>query len=137
MADTAEKILVLEPNQVQGEVTAFRLKLLGYRAQWIKSGLDLWATLYMEHPDALIISMDGTAKDSLEVLEQLSSDPRTSNIPVMVTSVKAELDLVEKAWRLGGREFLVTPYDPVMLEQKVAKLMTRRLKAEATEAAAV
>lgn len=133
MTDSTEKILVLEPNQVQGEVTAFRLRLLGYRAQWIKSGLDFWSTLYMEHPDALIISLDGAPKDGLDVLEQLGSDQRTSHIPVMVTSMKAELDLVEKAWKLGGRDFLVTPFDPAMLEQKVAKLMERRVKIEAEE----
>ncbi len=137
MAETVEKILVLEPNQVQGEVTAFRLRLLGYRAQWIKSGLDFWSTLYMEHPDAVIISLDGSAKDGLEVLEQLGSDARTSKIPVMVTSVKAELDLVEKAWRAGGRDFLVTPFDPAMLEQKVAKLLARRVKEDAADDALV
>ena len=133
MTETTEKILVLEPNPTQGEVTAFRLKLLGYRAQWIKSGLDFWSTLYMEHPDAVIISLDGTSKDGLEVLEQLGSDVRTSKIPVMVTSVRAELDMVERAWRLGGRDYLVTPFDPAVLEEKVAKMLARSAKSEAEE----
>jgi len=61
-------------------------------------------------------------------LNRLSNDVRTSDIPVMVLSANADLDDVQKAYNAGADEYLVTPYDPFMLESKI-----RRLVAAVTE----
>jgi response regulator RpfG family c-di-GMP phosphodiesterase len=60
----------------------------------------------------------------LDFLNQLSNEQRTSQIPVLYLSSSSDLDDVQKAYNAGADEFLVIPYDPMMLEKKVQGLIT-------------
>jgi len=39
-------------------------------------------------------------------------------------SSQSDLDLVERVWKNGVSDYLVTPYDPIILERKVARLLS-------------
>ena len=43
---------------------------------------------------------------------------------VGVLSADAALDSVQQAFQAGASDYLVTPYDPVVLEEKVERLLT-------------
>ena len=47
----------------------------------------------------------------LEVLKRLKTDPRTSEIPVVVLTSSAEAPDVQAAYRLGANSYLVKPMD--------------------------
>jgi DNA-binding response OmpR family regulator len=49
---------------------------------------------------------------------------RTSDIPVIFLSVNSDLDDVQKSYNAGADEYLVIPYDPVVLEAKVEHLIS-------------
>jgi len=48
-----------------------------------------------------------------------------SPIPIMAISDNADLDEVERAYAAGANDYLVIPYDPSMLEEKLEKLLDR------------
>ena len=54
--------------------------------------------------------------DGIEFLNRLSNDMRTSEIPVMFLSTNSDLEDVQKAYNAGADEYLVIPYDPIVLE---------------------
>jgi CheY-like chemotaxis protein len=60
----------------------------------------------------------------VEFINRLSNDTRTSNIPIMFLSTNGDLDDVQKAYNAGADEYLVIPYDPLVLESKVERLTT-------------
>lgn len=60
---------------------------------------------------------------SIEFLNQLSNDPRTSEIPIIYLAASSDLEEVQRAYNAGADEFLVTPYDPLVLEKKVEGLL--------------
>ena len=62
--------------------------------------------------------MDGT-----EFINRLSNDTRTSDIPIMFLSTNGDLEDVQKAYNAGADEYLVIPYDPMVLESKVERLV--------------
>lgn len=53
----------------------------------------------------------------------LSNDPRTSDLPIIYLSGSSDLEEVQRAYNAGADEFLVTPYDPLVLEKKVVGLL--------------
>jgi CheY-like chemotaxis protein len=116
------KILLIEEDPTLLEITAFRLELLGYdlvKAETAEHALD-WLENHL--PTLVIVDQFLPGMDGIEFLNRLSNEVRTSEIPVIFLSVNSDLDDVQKAYNAGADEYLVIPYDPVVLETKVERL---------------
>ena len=120
------QILLIEDDATLAEITAFRLELLGYEVVSVQSQDEAFAQLDAQLPDVILMDLALAGNDGLELLNRLSNEPRTSDVPVMVFSTNADLDNVQRAYAAGADEYLVTPYDPANLEQKVEKLRALR-----------
>jgi CheY-like chemotaxis protein len=116
------KILLVEEDQTLLEITAFRLELLGYDVATQESAEKALDWLRDELPSLIIVDQDLPGMGGIEFINRLSNDMRTSNIPVMVLSTNSELETVQKAYNAGANEYLVIPYDPLVLESKVERL---------------
>ncbi len=115
-------ILLIEEEPTLREITSFRLELLGYRVV-TKITADE-ANLAMAEKLPSMIAVGHVAEmESIEFLNHLSNDPRTSELPVIYLSGSADLEEVQRAFNAGADEFLVTPYDPLVLEKKVEGLL--------------
>ena len=124
MADQSPQILLIEEDPTLLEITAFRLELLGYdivRQQSAERALE-W--LRDELPTLIIVDHVLPGMDGIEFINRLSNDIQTSEIPIMFLSTRADLEDVQKAYNAGADEFLVIPYDPVVLESKVERLVS-------------
>lgn len=117
-----QRLLLIEEDPILREVTGFRLDLLGYDLQEFdnaEAALDFLANTL---PDVIIVGYTLPGIDGIELIDRLSNDVRTSMIPVMLLSPHSDLDDVKRAYNAGADEYLVTPYDPIVLEHKVARL---------------
>lgn len=122
MSEQSPQILLVEEDPTLLEITAFRLELLGYEVvtrqsaelalEWLRDQLP--ALVIVDH---VLPGMDGT-----EFINRLSNDTRTSEIPIIFLSTNGDLDDVKKAYNAGADEYLVIPYDPMVLESKVDRL---------------
>jgi CheY-like chemotaxis protein len=117
-------ILLVEEDPTLREITAFRLELLGYEVVSQESAETALEWLRTNLPSLVIVDQFLPGIDGIELLNRLSNDVRTSDIPVMVLSANADLDDVQKAYNAGADEYLVTPYDPFMLESKIRRLIS-------------
>jgi CheY-like chemotaxis protein len=120
-------LLLLEDEPVLAEVTAFRLELLGYRVTCVRNAEDLLKQLIDQTPDLMIIDTYIPDMQASELINRITSDSRYGHIPVLVFSVDADLEAVQKAFSSGAKDYLVTPYDPAVLERKVEALLSRTL----------
>lgn len=111
-------ILLVEEEPVLREVTVFRLELLGYQVVSFESAGNAQAWLQHKLPQLIVVGQVAET-GSLDFLNQLSNEQRTSEIPVVFLSGSSDLEDVQKAYNAGADEFLVTPYDPQVLETKV------------------
>jgi CheY-like chemotaxis protein len=117
-------VLLLEEEPVLAEVTAFRLELLGYRVTCVHTGEDLLKQLIDQTPDLMIVDTFVPDMQAGELINRVTSDKRYGHIPVLVFSVDADLEAVQKAFAAGAKDYLVTPYDPAILEHKVETLLS-------------
>jgi CheY-like chemotaxis protein len=123
MSYNPPKVLLIEEDGVLAEVTGFRLELLGFSVETVVSAETAFAFLDRELPDAIILDPVLPGMDGIELTNRLSNDRRTSRIPIMVVSTDADLNAVQRAHAAGAKDYLVIPYDPVMLEQKLEALL--------------
>ncbi len=129
MSHDSPMILLIEDEPVLAEVTGFRLELLGFEVETAASSEEAFQAIQRVLPEAILLNLGSPDMDGLALTERLSNDPRTSPIPIMAISDNADLDEVERAFAAGAKDYLVIPYDPTMLQEKLEKLLQQAVQA--------
>ena len=65
------------------------------------------------HPDLILLDLNLPDIDGIKVLENLKSDPLTSNIPVVVVSADAMRERSDSLQRYGAKQYLTKPLNLV------------------------
>ena len=128
MSDRAPQILFVEEDPILMEITAFRLELLGYEVVTQESAERAIEWLHDKTPTLIIVDHMLPGMDGIEFINRLSNDTRTGDIPIMLLSTNGDLEDVQKAYNAGADEYLVIPYDPIVLESKVERLATEMVR---------
>jgi len=123
MPHDAPLILLIEDEPVLAEVTGFRLELLGFEVETVASSEETFRATQRRMPEAIILNLGSPDMDGLALTERLSNDPRTSQIPILAISDRAGLDEVERAYAAGAKDYLVIPFNPIVLERKLGRLV--------------
>ncbi len=122
MNGQSPQILLIEGDQTLLEITAFRLELLGYNVIKLETA-ELALEWLRDHlPTLVIVDHVLTGIDGVEFINRLSNDTRTSEVPIIFLSTNGDLEDVQRAYNSGADEYLVIPYDPMVLESKVERL---------------
>jgi CheY-like chemotaxis protein len=127
MADRPPVILFVEEDPTLLEITSFRLELLGYEVVKQQSAERALEWLREQLPTLIIVDHILPGMDGIEFINRLSNDTRTSEVPVMFVSTNSDLEDVQRAYNAGADEYLVIPYDPIVLEAKVERLANAAL----------
>ena len=123
MRDELLQLMLVEDDPTLADITSFRLELLGYGVATVHSGEEALNKVSEDVPDLIILDMALPGMGGTELINQLKSDVRSSEIPVLAFSSDADPDAVETAHQAGAKDYLVTPYDPAVLEQKLIRLL--------------
>lgn len=123
--DEPPKILLVEDDETLAEITSFRLELLGYGVTMVQSGDEVLAETQRQLPDLVILDLAIPGMDGIELINRLQNDERTTAIPILTFSTDADLNTVQRAFTAGAKDYLVTPYDPAVLERKIERLLER------------
>ena len=120
-----KKILVIEEEPVLLDILAFRFELLGYEVESHVSADPALAWLASNVPDLIAVG-HLSDMDPNDFLNRVSDDPRTSETPMLVLSPDPDLDAVQRAYNAGADGYLLTPFDPLVLEQKMQALLSAK-----------
>ena len=109
------KILIIDDDADQAEVLAYRLRHQGFEVKHSVSA-QRGARLAQEWlPDTILLDIRMPDGNGLDLCGQLSDDPVTAMIPVVLVSGAEMPQLVRKARSAGSRFFVRKPYDPNVL----------------------
>ena len=117
-------ILFIEEDPLLADVTGFRLELLGYEVKLVQTGEDALEAVRASAPDLMIIDLVLPDMDALDLISRFSDKAETNEIPILILSIEADLDAVQRAYNAGANDYLVAPYNPAVLEDKVETLLT-------------
>jgi len=91
------------------------------------SGLE---TARSEQPDVVLLDVMMPGLDGWRVAEELLDDERTSAIPIVFLTARAELRDRARGIDLGGVDYVTKPFNPVELAPLVRDLLERVARGE-------
>ncbi len=86
-----------------------------------------------ETPDVILLDVMMPGLDGWRVAEELLDDERTSAIPIVFLTARAELRDRARGIDLGGVDYVTKPFNPVELAPLVRDLLTRVSRGERDE----
>ena len=78
-----------------------------------------------ERPDVVLLDVMMPGLDGWQVAEELLDDDRTSGIPIIFLTARAELRDRARGLDIGGVDYVTKPFNPVELAPLVRDLLGR------------
>ena len=122
MADAAvgQKILVVDDSSTSRLMIKTRLARSGYQILEAASGAEAVQMARAHQPSLLLLDYFLPDMTGAQVLTQLKADAATQRVPVIVLSGNDSEEDVRSCESLGAAGFLLKPYEPEDLLQKVS-----------------
>jgi len=70
-------------------------------------------------PDLILLDIMMPEMDGYEVCKKLKSNPKTSHIPVIFTTARTDEDSIERAYDVGGVDYVYKPYKAKELQARI------------------
>ena len=115
-------ILVIEDNpETQQMLAEVVLAPKGYLPIAALDGEEGLRLAEEKHPDLIILDMRLPGMSGLDVLKALRE--RGLDIPVIFTTVRESVELVVQAFRLGARDYIIKPFDPLEMQEAIERVL--------------
>jgi twitching motility two-component system response regulator PilH len=95
----------------------------GHQVIEVTSGQDSIAKAKAEKPDAIVMDVVMPGVNGFQATRQISKDPATASIPIIVVSAKNQETDRLWAMRQGAREYVVKPVKDADLLSKVKQVL--------------
>ena len=109
----------------------------GYRVRPVLNGAIALSAAKVQKPDLILLDILLPDMDGYMVCQQLKSDPRTAEVPVMFISGLTETFDKVKAFEIGGVDYITKPFQPqevlARIHAHVALQQTRKALAQKIE----
>ena len=119
------KILVVDDSSTMRRIIVNTLSKLGYKdVLEASNGLEA-LTVLKENPDVSLILTDWNMPemDGLTFVQTLKKSKTFSKVPIiMITTMGAKEDIV-KALKAGVNNYIVKPFTPQILKEKIQQVM--------------
>ncbi len=101
------KILLIEDSKIIQQMYRSKLTIEQFTVITADNGMEAIKILSQEIPDLVLLDLMMPVMDGFKVLQVIKTDPRLSNIPVLVFSARGQPEEVEKAMNLGAAGYIV------------------------------
>jgi diguanylate cyclase (GGDEF)-like protein len=129
------KILVVDDSRTQLEWLVQVLEKEGYAVATAHDGKEAIRKVRSDSPDLVLLDMILPDLDGLEVLRIVKARPEDQFIPVIILSVKADIDSKVAGLRIGADDFLAKPFaEAEILARCAAMLRIKHLQERLHEA---
>jgi len=120
-----EKILLIEDNAVNRDLTQFLLESQGYQVREAASAEEAFDILKTERPALVVMDIQLPGMDGLEATRRLKENPATRDIPVIAVTSYAMKGDREGAAAVGCAGYVTKPIDKTTFLQEVAAHIRR------------
>ena len=117
------RVLVVEDSGTQAEWLVQVLSREGYQVTVAKDGREAIRRVRTDAPDLVLLDMILPDMDGLEVLRILKSRSEDQFVPVILLSVKADLDSRVTGLRIGADDFLAKPFADAEIQARAAAML--------------
>jgi diguanylate cyclase (GGDEF)-like protein len=113
-----QTILIVDDTNINVKIL---VELLGDKYDVViamdgKTALEL---AYKESPNLILLDIMMPVMDGFEVCKQLKQNSKTKDIPIIFLTAKIDEDSIEKAYEIGGSDYILKPFKPKELIARV------------------
>jgi PleD family two-component response regulator len=119
----AARVLIVEDSRTQAEWLAQVLSREGYEVRMAADGREAIRQVRSDPPDLVLLDMILPDMDGLEVLRIVKARADDQFIPVILLSVKSDLDSRVAGLRIGADDFLAKPFADAEIQARAAAML--------------
>jgi len=118
------KVLIIDDEKLIVEMLAFRLsKVGGYQVVQAFDGDEGLKKAAEEKPDLVLVDIMMPRMDGYQFIINMKKDPALAAIPIIILTASVSLDLVNKALKAGVAGYIMKPFDPNKLMEKIKQVL--------------
>jgi two-component system chemotaxis response regulator CheY len=124
------RILIVDDNQAMRRMLSDILRAVGFKNfQYAEDGRLGLAKLASDKEDygLVLLDWDMPVMNGLQMLEAMRANPRFETVPVVMVTAEAFSEKVLQAMRSGVTDYIVKPYTPATVYQKIGRLFGEKL----------
>ncbi len=122
------KVLLIEDSPTQAGDMSKKLNGLGYEVVWADGGVSGLKMATTERPDIILLDIIMPDMDGYSVCRWLKLNEATQDIPVIMITVKGEINDKVGGLETGATDYLPKPFDERELEARIyAALRTKAI----------
>jgi two-component system response regulator VicR len=121
MSNSSKSILVVDDNEdIRGLLTLV-LQKEGYEVHAAVDGAQALEMTYELKPDLILLDVMMPGLSGLEVLSTIrdNKNKKIGEVPIMMITAKSTIDDIDAAVELGASSYIVKPFRPSNLAEKV------------------
>jgi len=119
------KILVAEDERDIRDLISFTLRFAGYEVVAVSDGQEAVDIVGKEMPDLILMDVRMPRMTGYEACQKIKLDPKVSQIPVVFLSAKGQDSEIRTGLDSGATEYLLKPFAPTDLSQRVKELLAK------------
>ena len=110
MNNFSKKILIVDDNLKNLQVTAKILKDNGFTISLAQSGQSALTQIEQHKPDLILLDIMMPGMDGFEVCIKLKENVQTQDIPIIFLTAKTKTDDLVKGFQVGGVDYITKPF---------------------------
>ena len=118
-------ILVAEDERDIRELIAFTLSFAGHQITQATNGEEAVSLAQATLPDLILTDVRMPKMTGYEACKQIKAHQATRHIPVVILSAKGQDEEIEQGREAGADEYILKPFAPDKLQQRVAEILSR------------
>ena len=123
MDNEKKKILIVDDDEVILTIAELGLKRAGFDVVKCSSGMACLESLQYYVPDMILLDVEMPIMSGLQTLKVIKSNEKLKDIPVMFLTGSTDSETVVTAKNLGAVGYVVKPFVPLDLVDKVKHIL--------------
>jgi two-component system phosphate regulon response regulator PhoB len=119
------RILLAEDDPDIRDLVTFKLEHGGFEVVSVSDGFAALREAQRRPPDLAILDVRMPRISGIEVCRELRAGPHTARIPIVMLTARARPQDLELAYAAGATDYVVKPFSPRELLERVEAVLAR------------
>lgn len=117
------RALVVDDSRATRRVIGEIMRELGYDVTEAGNGCEgLERLAQFGNPDVVLVDWNMPEMNGLEFIKAVRSDKANRNLPMIMVTTETEMERMALAFMAGVNEYIMKPFDRMMIEEKLMLL---------------
>ena len=119
------KILIAEDEPDIRDLVAFTLRFAGYEVVAANNGEEAVQLASREFPDLILLDVRMPRMTGYDACRAIKANPELKDIPVVFLSAKGQESEIQTGLEAGAEEYLLKPFAPDQLTDRVSAILAK------------